>query len=72
MLNSLDKLSKKLVTTLAGMFSINYVAYLVWTDTLDVTHKVEIYGMIIGSLGALAGVHQYLQTKIDKEIKKDG
>jgi hypothetical protein len=57
---------KKIITTLLGMFSIDYVAYLIFKDNLDMVHKIELYSLIIVTLGALAGVHGLIQGKIDK------
>lgn len=62
----LDKLSKKLVTTLCGMASLNYIAFLVFKDTLDHTHKIELYALLISGIAALAGIHGLFQSKIDK------
>ena len=62
----LEKLSKKLVTTLTGMASLLYIATLVYMETIDGTHKIELYAMIIAAIGALAGVHSLLQTRLDK------
>lgn len=62
----LEKLSKKLVTTLCGMASLNYIAFLVFKDTLDHIHKIELYALLITALAALAGVHGLFQSKIDK------
>lgn len=70
----LEKLSKKLVTTLSGMASLLYIATLIFYEVIDHTHKIELYAMIIGTIGALAGVHSLLQSKTDnlkinKEVK---
>lgn len=65
-LRMLEKLSKKLVTTLAGMACLLYIATLVYMDKIDGTHKIELYAMIIATLGALAGVHGLLQSRLDK------
>lgn len=59
-------ISKKLITTLTGMGSINYVAYLIFADQIDTVHKIELYSLIVVSLGALAGVHGFLQSKLDR------
>ncbi|OHC01815.1 MAG: hypothetical protein A2Z57_06440 [Planctomycetes bacterium RIFCSPHIGHO2_12_39_6] len=56
---------KKLITVLTGMCSVNYVAYLIFNDTVDVTHRIELYSLVIVTLGAMAGVHGMLQSKID-------
>lgn len=61
-----DKLSKKLVTTLCGMASLDYIAFLVFKDTLDHIHKIELYALIVTAVAALAGVHGLFQSKIDK------
>ena len=61
-----EKLSKKLVTTLCGMASLNYIAFLVYKDALDHIHKIELYALLITALAALAGVHGLLQSKLDK------
>lgn len=58
--------SKKLVTTLVGMMSLNYVGYLIFSDTLDTVHKIELYALLISAIAALAGIHGLLQSKIDK------
>jgi hypothetical protein len=57
---------KKLITTLAGMCSVNFIAYLVYTDALDMVHKIELYSLLVVTQGALAGVHGLLQSKLDK------
>lgn len=61
-----EKLSKKLVTTLVGMMSLNYIGYLIYKDRLDVVHKIELYALLITAQAALAGVHGLLQSKIDR------
>lgn len=70
----LEKLSKKLVTTLCGMASLNYIGYLIFKDVLDTVHKIELYALLITALAALAGVHGLLQSKIDrlKPVKEEG
>lgn len=70
----LQKLSKKLVTTLCGMASLNYIGYLIFEDTLDNVHKIELYALLITAQAALAGVHGLFQSKIDrlKSIKEEG
>ena len=68
----LEKLSKKLVTTLSGMASLLYIATLVFYEVIDHTHKIELYAMIIGALGSLAGIHGLLQSRSDNlKINKD-
>ena len=62
----LEKLSKKLVTTLSGMASLLYIATLVYMEKIDCTHKIELYCLIISSVAALAGIHGLFQSKIDK------
>lgn len=62
----IGKLSKKLVTTLVGMMSLNYIGYLIYKDGLDVVHKIELYALLITAQAALAGVHGLLQSKIDR------
>lgn len=57
---------KKLITTLTGMMSVNYVAFLVSIDDLDAVHKIELYALIVATLGALAGVHGLFQSKLDR------
>ena len=67
--------SKKLVTTLVGMMSLNYVGYLIFSDELDTVHKIELYALLISAIAALAGIHGLLQSKIDKikaeEVEKE-
>lgn len=70
----LEKLSKKLVTTLSGMASLLYIATLIFYEVIDHTHKIELYAMIISGVAALAGIHGLFQSKTDnlkinKEIK---
>jgi hypothetical protein len=62
-----ELLSKKLITTIIALFSLNYVALLIYKDTLDATHKIELYSLLIVAISALAGVHGLLQSKIDKQ-----
>lgn len=61
-----EKLSKKLVTTLCGMASLLYIATLIFCETIDNTHKIELYAMIIAAIGGLAGIHGLFQSKLDK------
>ena len=66
-------ISKKMLTTLVGMMSINYIAYLIFQDKLDTVHKIELYSLLVATQGALAGIHNLLQGKIDKiEVGKNG
>ena len=55
--------------------SLNYVGYLIFSDTLDTVHKIELYALLISAIAALAGIHGLLQSKIDKikvgEIEKE-
>lgn len=64
-------ISKKLITTLAGMLSLNYVGYLIFSDSLDPTHKIELYALLISAIAALAGIHGLLQSKIDRVKVED-
>lgn len=63
----LEKLSKKLVTTLCGMASLLYIATLVYMETIDGTHKIELYALLISAVAALAGIHGLLQSQVDKK-----
>lgn len=62
---------RKLLTTLAGMMSLNFVGYLIYSDELDMVHKIELYALLITALAALAGVHGLLQAKVDKAKKEN-
>lgn len=62
----IEKISKKLVTTLVGMMSLNYIGYLIFKDRLDAVHKIELYALLITAQATLAGVHGLLQSKIDR------
>lgn len=57
---------KKLITALTGILSINFVTVLIYLDSIDGTHKVELYALCIGSISALAAGHFYVQSKLDK------
>lgn len=62
----LEKLSKKLVTTLSGMACLLYIATLIFYEVIDHTHKIELYAMIIAGISSLAGIHGLLQSRLDK------
>lgn len=64
--------SKKFSTAIVGIFSECFIIYLVKVDTLDQTHKIELYGIIIASIMAIAGVYNYVEGENDKLKKING
>ena len=57
---------KKIIITVLGMVSLDYIGWLIFKDTLDPTHKIELYSLLVFTQGALAGGHSFIQSKIDK------
>ena len=57
---------KKILTTFFGMLSICFISLLVSKETIDPTHKIELYLVAMATIGALAGAHSYIQGQIDK------
>lgn len=58
---------KKLIISFCALMSINFTTWVISKDaTIDGTHRIELYILIIATIGALAGIHGLIQSRSDK------